>query len=300
MDSESGVSKMFISTRESFAEIVEKEGTLYLRTADESKILGKGTVEKLKTDKNFRESLGLSDYGFMHLRNIYFDFNTTTLDDNDKAELRKVKEILQSFPELKLSIGAHADDRGHESYNLALSRKRARAVGAYLRKEGIQKDRIILEGFGETIPAVPCNSQDCSEDQHQRNRRAEFSLTSGKNTSMPETPVTNKNSERAKLSYSDVLERYGDKTSEGIVFKVNIGAYRYNTTLTFRELADLGTIESEVENGITFYYLSTFTTLNAVEEARASVMKRGIKDAWITIFHKGGKITLADFIALNK
>jgi hypothetical protein len=263
-------------------------------------LLGKGTIEGLKKDKSLRESLGLEGYRYMQLGNIYFDFNSIVLDGNDKIELDKVRDILERFPDLKLSIGAHADDRGQEAYNLALSRKRARAVGAYLRNTGIQKDRIILEAFGETVPAVPCVSQDCSEDQHQRNRRAEFSLTAGKNSPMPEAPVAKSNEERGRMSYSEVLEKYGDKSNDGLVFKVNIGAYRYNSTLTFEQLKDLGTIESASVNGITFYYLSSFNTLRSAENIRSQVTQRGIKDAWITIFYKNEKITLTDFVILNK
>ena len=49
-------------------------------------------------------------------------------------------------------------------------------VTKYLISNGIHKDRIIQKAYGESLPVVPCYTGDCSEDDHQKNRRAEFVL----------------------------------------------------------------------------------------------------------------------------
>jgi hypothetical protein len=67
MDSQSGASKMFISTNGSFAEIAEKDGILYMKSSTEARLLGKGTIDQLKSSKALRESLGLDGYRYMHL-----------------------------------------------------------------------------------------------------------------------------------------------------------------------------------------------------------------------------------------
>jgi hypothetical protein len=231
------------------------------------------------------------------LRNIYFDFNKALLDVEDKRELDKVNRLLANYQDLKLVIGAHADARGQDSYNLNLSKKRAKAVGSYLKKQGAGKDRISTEAFGESTPAVPCATNDCSEEEHQKNRRAEFVVSTGNEN--PEA-ITESIVPALQITYEEVLEKYGDKQAQGVVFKVVVGAYRYNTTLTFKELQDLGAIESAQENGVTFYYLTGFADLKKAENIRQQIISRGIKDAWIVIFYNGRKISLSKFLLLAK
>ena len=98
------------------------------------------------------------------------------LDDSDKVYLNQVKNILDHDPTLSLVVAGHADDRGDDDYNIRLSRRRVQAVSKYLVSQGIDKDRIIPKAFGESLPAVPCYDGDCTEEDHQKNRRAEFVL----------------------------------------------------------------------------------------------------------------------------
>ena len=79
-------------------------------------------------------------------------------------------------PSLKLVVAGHADDRGDDDYNIELSKRRVQAVTKYLAGQGINKSRIVQRAYGESLPAVPCYAVDCSEDDHQKNRRAEFVL----------------------------------------------------------------------------------------------------------------------------
>ncbi len=101
-----------------------------------------------------------------------------TLDDTDKKELEKAKTVLQRYPHLQLTISAHADDRGTNKYNLNLSKRRAKAVASYLAKIGVNKHGVSIEAHGESIPAIPCPSGVCDETQREKNRRAEFTLSS--------------------------------------------------------------------------------------------------------------------------
>jgi outer membrane protein OmpA-like peptidoglycan-associated protein len=61
------------------------------------------------------------------------------------------------------------------------------AVSNYLVHEGIDKDRIAVKAYGESLPVVPCYHKDCSEEDYQKNRRAEFVLSHG--FRIPETPL---------------------------------------------------------------------------------------------------------------
>ena len=122
------------------------------------------------------KELGIKKADRTNLRNIYFDFDKANLDRQDITYLNEVKNILKHDTSLKLVVAGHADDRGDDSYNIELSKRRVQAVTKYLVAHGILRNRIIQRAYGESLPVVPCYAVDCSEDDHQKNRRAEFVL----------------------------------------------------------------------------------------------------------------------------
>jgi outer membrane protein OmpA-like peptidoglycan-associated protein len=189
VDTEKGTSKMYVKTGESINEITEKDNLLYLKTPQGNEYLGKGNISNVRKDPlAFLKELGMQKSDRTNLRNIYFDFDKATLDEQDIAYLNQVKIILEHDPSLKLLIAGHADDRGDEDYNIRLSGRRVQVVSKYLVSNGIRKDRIIPKAYGESLPAVPCYDGDCSEEDHQKNRRAEFVLRY--NDQIPLSPLS--------------------------------------------------------------------------------------------------------------
>jgi hypothetical protein len=207
---------------------------------------------------------------------------------------------------LNLKISTHADVRGNDTYNLNLSRKRSKAIRSYLVKQNISAKHVEIDSYGESSPAVLCLAEDCTEEDHRKNRRAEFSLNSTKKVSDSYLAKTQPKQKRSKekivpvnnSKYAEVVEKYGDRQLEGLVFKVSVGAYRLNHGLTFSELADLGGIEKMLVGGIMYYYVIDFTTLRIAEDIRQQAIERGIKDAYIAIFYNGEKISFSKFISL--
>lgn len=63
--------------------------------------------------------------------------------------LYRLGTLLAAMPDTQVRISGHADARGTEDYNLALSRRRAAAVSAELVKAGVPTDRLIVEAHGE-------------------------------------------------------------------------------------------------------------------------------------------------------
>ncbi|HEY3406108.1 MAG TPA: OmpA family protein, partial [Ohtaekwangia sp.] len=291
--------RVYVSADGSLSEIIEKDGTLYLVDGDSTISLGRGNLTQLKNDPALLvQRMNLLSDNVIAIGNIYFDFNSTQLDADDKRELAKVKELMERHPAFSLQVGTHADDRGREAYNLTLSRKRAKAVESYLEDQGVSPDHIEVAAYGESVPLVKCEANDCSETMHQRNRRAEFALSAERKVAVTEVASVRSVHEKSLSKYDELLETYGDVKKDSLLFKVSIGAYRYNHTLTFDELKDLGTIESSHAEGITYYYLAGFATLREVHDMRLKVMDRGVKDAAITIFYKGEKISILTFKSL--
>ncbi|MFK7782127.1 OmpA family protein [Psychroserpens sp.] len=84
--------------------------------------------------------------------------------------------ILNDKP-VNIEIMSHTDSRGNDDYNMSLSQQRANSVVNYLVSKGISRSRLSAKGYGESRLTNRCsNGVDCSEQQHQRNRRTEFRI----------------------------------------------------------------------------------------------------------------------------
>lgn len=89
----------------------------------------------------------------------------------------KLVKIMKDNPTLWIELGSHTDSRGDDRYNLKLSQERADKVVQYLINNGIEKNRLTAVGYGETMLLNGCtNGVDCTEEQHQLNRRTEFKI----------------------------------------------------------------------------------------------------------------------------
>jgi len=99
----------------------------------------------------------------------------------DKADIRpdaakimdKLAAMMKEFPDLEIRLESHTDSRGSDEYNMLLSKKRARSAFDYLVSKGIDPNRMIYQGYGETRLLNNCaNGIDCSDAQHEVNRRS--------------------------------------------------------------------------------------------------------------------------------
>ena len=106
---------------------------------------------------------------------IYFDLDKSDLRSEARALLDSKLPLLRANPNVRIRIAGHADDRGSDEYNVALSQKRAASAKRYLVDQGIAADRIDVVGFGEERPAA----MGAGEDVWSRNRRDEFEIIVG-------------------------------------------------------------------------------------------------------------------------
>jgi outer membrane protein OmpA-like peptidoglycan-associated protein len=109
----------------------------------------------------------------MILKNIFFDFDKALLRKESTAELQKVITLLKDEPGLKVRITGHTDNVGTDTYNQALSERRARAVVDYLISKGIPAQRLSARGDGADYPVATNDT----EEGRQQNRRTEFEIT---------------------------------------------------------------------------------------------------------------------------
>ncbi|MFT7033283.1 MAG: outer membrane protein OmpA-like peptidoglycan-associated protein [Cyclobacteriaceae bacterium] len=115
----------------------------------------------------------------IELENIYYDLDKSFIRADAAVELDKLVKILVDNPTIKIELGSHTDSRGSDNYNQRLSQRRATSAVEYIVKNGIDKGRIVAKGYGETALVNKCsNGVQCSKEEHQRNRRTEFKVTS--------------------------------------------------------------------------------------------------------------------------
>jgi OmpA-OmpF porin, OOP family len=108
----------------------------------------------------------------VRLKNIFFDFDKTTLKSESYVELDKVVDFLGNNASLEIEIAGHTDSKGADDYNLNLSQGRAQAVVDYLIQQGVSDYRLVAHGYGET---VPLETNDTDEGR-AFNRRVEFTI----------------------------------------------------------------------------------------------------------------------------
>jgi peptidoglycan-associated lipoprotein len=104
------------------------------------------------------------------LRPILFDFDQSTIRRDAASILDANAAVMKKYPELKIVVQGHCDERGTIEYNLALGDRRAMAAHTELVSRGIAASRISTVSYGEERPADPGHS----EAAWAKNRRAEF------------------------------------------------------------------------------------------------------------------------------
>ena len=85
---------------------------------------------------------------------VLFGYDSSELDDDDRAILNNQSKFLNQNPSLKVTIQGHCDERGTREYNLALGEKRASSVKDYLISLGINNERISVVSYGKERPQV--------------------------------------------------------------------------------------------------------------------------------------------------
>jgi outer membrane protein OmpA-like peptidoglycan-associated protein len=113
------------------------------------------------------------------LNNLYYDLDKSNIRADAGIELDKLVLILKQHPTMRIELSSHTDSRASDDYNMALSQRRAASAVGYLVKRGINKNRMIAKGYGETRLLNQCsNGVPCTEAEHQLNRRTEVKVLS--------------------------------------------------------------------------------------------------------------------------
>ncbi|RDI04497.1 OmpA family protein [Flavobacterium sp. AG291] len=112
------------------------------------------------------------------IKMIYFDLDKSDIRPEAALDLEKILDVLNQYPNMKLDIRSHTDSRQTFKYNEELSDRRAKSTIKWLVRNGINPNRLTGKGYGETQLVNGCSDGvECTEEQHQMNRRSEFIIS---------------------------------------------------------------------------------------------------------------------------
>jgi peptidoglycan-associated lipoprotein len=99
---------------------------------------------------------------------IFFDTDKFDVDGEDQEVLRSQAAWLAKYPNKRVTIEGHADERGTRDYNLALGERRANSAKNFLSSLGVDAARISTISYGKERP----DALGSDEASWARNRRA--------------------------------------------------------------------------------------------------------------------------------
>lgn len=103
-------------------------------------------------------------------RVVYFDFDSSNIDDESRQIIEAHAAHLAANPALKVKLAGHCDERGTREYNLALGERRAQSVEKLMRVLGVSSARLSNVTYGEEKPVCAEHNESC----WRQNRRVEI------------------------------------------------------------------------------------------------------------------------------
>ncbi len=105
-------------------------------------------------------------------KTVYFEFDSHRLTAKGREVLQAIGEYLLKNESIRVVVEGHCDERGSDTYNLALGEKRALSVREFLVAFGVGANRLHTVSFGEEEPVEAGQS----ENAYSKNRRAQFRI----------------------------------------------------------------------------------------------------------------------------
>jgi peptidoglycan-associated lipoprotein len=92
---------------------------------------------------------------------VHFEFDRSDVTDEGRAILQRQAAWLQKYPQVRITVQGHCDERGTREYNLALGARRANAVREYLASLGVSSGRLDTISYGKERPVCTESDENC-------------------------------------------------------------------------------------------------------------------------------------------
>jgi peptidoglycan-associated lipoprotein len=116
--------------------------------------------------------LGFDEMFLKEVRDAFFDYDSAEIRADARSVLQTDADFLKAYPQARVTVEGHCDERGSTEYNLALGDRRANAVKEYLVSLGVPADRVTTTSWGKEKPFCTESNEAC----WQQNRRGHFTL----------------------------------------------------------------------------------------------------------------------------
>lgn len=198
--------------------------------------------------------------------NILFDYDAYTLKKSEQEKLKQISQLVSENKVVKINISGHTDSDGSDNYNNKLSKQRAETIYNFLASNGIDRDILNINYFGENRPI----SSNATADGMQQNRRVEISIeyTKDKIAGIEETENESKSLFGKNAVYRNVFDEF-DKPSQSFRFdasKEQLITAEEGTVINIPKKAFVdkynNPIKGEVKFQITEYYKNSDIVLN--------------------------------------
>jgi len=142
------------------------------------------------------------------LENVLYDYDKWQIRPDAKPSLDSLINILRKYP-IQVELGSYTDSRGTAKYNLRLSQLRAESTVRYIVNQGIDPRCVKAQGYGESRLLNRCSEGDnCSEEEHQLNRRTEITVISNPAPANSIDPIPYKKGQ--KINIHNLPENFFD------------------------------------------------------------------------------------------
>jgi peptidoglycan-associated lipoprotein len=106
---------------------------------------------------------------------VHFEYDKYAVRDDDRSMLQRQAAWLAKYPQVRVTVEGHCDERGTREFNLALGARRANAVKEYLVSLGVSSARVETISYGKERPMCAESTEDC----WSQNRRGVTAISGG-------------------------------------------------------------------------------------------------------------------------
>ena len=221
------------------------------------------------------------------LEYLYYADDENLFTIQNTKNLDNVVDILNIYPATKIEIDCHSLKESQISFELYFTIKRAEKVSEYLQNKGINKDRILLRGFGANYPLVNRETSAASNKLGDKlNRRLELKIVKSEDIPL-------------KISYNKpvVADFLMDSSSElyativqGLSYRVHVASVQqmYQNTV-LKEYAD-AMIEKDFGSDNYEYSIGLYTRYYDAQDVLKSLKEDNISEAKIIPYVNGDKL----------
>jgi len=267
--------QFFISDNSDF-QVIYKTISLIKGSPCEERIAGDNTTTGKYTNEDLY-ALWEQEEGVTVVENVIFKINSTQYD-GFKANLEKLAKYLKENPQTKVEVIGYSDTQGPETYNLKLSKQRAKVVADYLLQLGVDPEQITYQGAGIKDQVSINQYKDGSYvwESLPYNRRVEFNVLNDKENKLRIVPVRIPIIYQKDISPEEVKKELARLDS---VYIVQLGAF--SRPVQRGAFSDIPNVQMFYTGKLYKYASGEYKSLKEAQEELKRIRTLGYKDAYI-------------------